>query len=146
MVFMKQKLLFSLGLLLWMAAAQTARAQALIYRPVNPSFGGNTFNYQWMLSSAQAQDRTKDPSIARTSARTTTSRSSLEDFSESLQRQLLSRITRDLIDNQFGEQELKEGVFQFGDFQVEIRNASDGVLIRIVDGKGGETTITVPYF
>lgn len=143
---MKQKLLFSLGLLLWIAATQTARGQALIYRPVNPAFGGNTFNYQWMLSSAQAQDRTKDPSIARTSARTTTTRSSLEDFSESLQRQLLSRITRDLIDNQFGEQELKEGVFQFGDFQVEIRNASDGVLIRIVDGKGGETTITVPYF
>lgn len=144
---MKHNLLFSLGVLLGMAAVPMARGQALIYRPVNPSFGGNTFNYQWMLSSAQAQDRLKDPATARiTSARTTSTRSSLEDFSESLQRQLLSRITRDLIDNQFGEQELKEGVFQFGDFQVEIRNASDGVLIRIVDGKGGETTITVPYF
>ncbi|KAB7726143.1 curli production assembly protein CsgF [Rudanella paleaurantiibacter] len=142
----KHNSLLGLALLGLMALAPAARSQALIYRPVNPSFGGNTFNYQWMLSSAQAQDRLKDPAAGRTSRATNTRTSSLEDFSESLQRQLLSRITRDLIDNQFGEEDLKEGVFQFGDFQVEIRNASDGVLIRIVDGKGGETTVTVPYF
>jgi curli production assembly/transport component CsgF len=142
---MKQKLLFLSGLLVWLAALPAAHGQALVYRPVNPSFGGNTFNYQWMLSSAQAQDRTKDPTIARTTTTRPTT-SSLDDFSRSLQSQLLSRITRDLLDKQFGEQELKEGVYQLGDFQVEIRNATDGVLIRIVDGKGGETTITVPFF
>ena len=133
-------------MLLWLASLPAAHGQALVYRPVNPSFGGNTFNYQWMLSSAQAQDRTKDPSIASATTRRTTTTSSLDDFSRSLQSQLLSRITRDLLDKQFGEQELKEGVYQLGDFQVEIRNAADGVLIRIVDGKGGETTITVPFF
>ncbi|RYF69351.1 MAG: curli production assembly protein CsgF [Cytophagaceae bacterium] len=143
---MKRKLLFLSGLLLWSAALPTAHGQALIYHPVNPSFGGNTFNYQWMLSSAQAQDRTKDPAAARATTSRTTTTSSLDNFSQSLQSQLLSRITRDLLNKQFGEQELKEGIYQLGDFQVEIRNATDGVLIRIVDGKGGETTITVPFF
>lgn len=143
---MKLKLSFLSGLLLWLAATSSARGQSLIYRPVNPSFGGNTFNYQWMLSSAQAQDKTKDPALARAAANRTTTTSSLDNFSQSLQSQILSRITRDLLDKQFGEQDLKEGVYQLGDFQVEIRNSTDGVLIRIVDGKGGETTITVPFF
>ncbi|RYF70425.1 MAG: curli production assembly protein CsgF, partial [Cytophagaceae bacterium] len=102
--------------------------------------------YQWMLSSAQAQDKTKDPALARTTTNRTTTTSSLDSFSQSLQSQILGRITRDLLDKQFGEQDLKEGIYQLGDFQVEIRNATDGVLIRIVDGKGGETTITVPFF
>lgn len=139
---MKPTLLF-IGLLL--SGAVTASGQALIYRPVNPAFGGNTFNYSWMLSSAQAQDKLKDPNV-RTTTSTSSQQSTLTNFSESLQRQLLSRITNDIINKQFGENELREGTFQFGEFQVDISNSADGVLIRIVDGKGGETTITVPYF
>ena len=141
---MKKRLLFLLFIGL---AAGSARAQSLVYRPNNPAFGGNTFNYQWMLSSAQAQDKSKDPA-QRTAANATgrTSTSTLDDFSASLQRQLLSRITSNLLNKQFGESTLKEGTYQFGDFQVTITNATDGVLIRIVDGKGGETTVTVPYY
>lgn len=139
---MKQTLLVISLLLL---GAYGSRGQALIYRPTNPAFGGNTFNYSWMLSSAQAQDKLKDPSVRVTST-TNSSASTLSSFSESLQRQLLSRITNDVINKQFGESTLREGTFQFGEFQVEISNSNDGVLIRIVDGKGGETTITVPYF
>ena len=129
-------------------AALPAQGQALVYHPNNPAFGGNTFNYQWMLSSAQAQDKSKDPAQKANAnglgGRTTAS--SLDDFSSSLQRQLLSRITSNLLNKQFGETTLKEGTYQFGDFQVTITNATDGVLIRIVDGKGGETTVTVPYY
>ncbi len=143
---MKRYLFFFIRVAALAASFQADYRQALVYYPVNPSFGGNTFNYQWMLSSAQAQDRTKDPTVARSTTNRTTTTSSLDDFSRSLQSQLLSRITRDLLSKQFGEQELKEGVYKLGDFQVEIRNAADGVLIRIVDGKGGETTITVPFF
>lgn len=136
-----------LSALLLLLAGGYAQAQQLIYRPVNPSFGGNTFNYQWMLSSAQAQDRNVDPAARRNQTTLgTQQRNSLNDFSESIQRQLLNRITRDLVDRQFGETALQEGTYTFGDFQVDIRNAADGIIVRIVDGQGGETTITVPYF
>ena len=40
------------------------QAQDLIYQPRNPAFGGDTFNYQWLQSSAQAQDKLKDPDAA----------------------------------------------------------------------------------
>lgn len=133
-------------MLLLAIVAGRVQGQALIYHPVNPSFGGNTFNYAWMLSSATAQDKTKDPASIRTSTTTNSSQSTLNSFAESLQRQLLSRITSDVISKQFGESSLKPGTYSFGDYQVEITNGVDGIQIRIVDTKGGETTVTVPYF
>jgi curli production assembly/transport component CsgF len=124
---------------------EAASGQALIYRPVNPSFGGDTFNYNWLMSSAQVQDKTKDPQAARTS---TTGRETdaLGDFTTSLNRQLLSTLSRQLFSNQFGEDGIKEGTYQYGDFVVDVTPGTEGLVVRITDGKGGETSITVPYY
>jgi curli production assembly/transport component CsgF len=35
-------------------------AQALVYKPMNPNFGGDTFGYQQLLSSADAQNDFKE--------------------------------------------------------------------------------------
>jgi curli production assembly/transport component CsgF len=123
----------------------SADAQALVYRPLNPSFGGDTFNYNWLLSSAQVQDKTKDPSLARTAA-TAKDAGALEDFTTGLNRQLLSTLSRQLFSNQFGEDGIKEGTYQYGDFVVDVSPGSEGLVVKITDGKGGETAITVPYF
>ncbi|AQG80865.1 curli production assembly/transport component CsgF [Spirosoma montaniterrae] len=140
-----KKLLLSVLLLAGISAF--ASAQSFTYTPRNPAFGGNTFNYSWLQSSAQAQDRTTDPAQRRNQAASgRTTNSTLDAFSQSIQNQLLSRLTRDLIGNQFGEGELRPGTYRFGDYQVEITNAADGVQVRIVDGRGGETTLTIPYF
>jgi curli production assembly/transport component CsgF len=142
-----KKLFFIGALVALFISTKDARAQSLTYQPKNPAFGGNTFNYQWLLSSAQAQDTFKDPAAAKTATGASAlKRSPVDEMTESLQRQLMSRITRDLIEKQFGEDGLKEGTFQFGDMQVVISNATDGINIRVTDGKGGESTITVPYF
>ena len=138
-----QRLVLTFAFLL--TATALSWGQSFIYRPVNPNFGGNTFNYSWQLSSAQAQDRNVDPAQRRTSL-TTTTNSTLDNFSQSIQSQILSRITRTLVTDKFGEGELKEGTYNFGDYQVQIKNGVDGVMVRIVDGKGGETSLTIPYF
>ena len=140
---MIRSLFIGLGLLAGLGAAQ---GQTFIYRPVNPSFGGNTFNYQWMLSSAQAQDKSKDPTASTTAGRFGNDPNSLTNFSQSLQNQLLSQLARNLFTQQFGENGLQEGTFQFGDLQVIIANSTGGINIQITDGKGGQTSITVPYF
>jgi curli production assembly/transport component CsgF len=137
---------FLLLVLIVFAAGTYSHAQAFIYRPNNPNFGGNTFNYSWLLSQAQAQDRNVDPTTKRNTTTRTTTNSSLDSFSQSIQSQILSRITRNLVNDKFGEGDLKEGTYNFGDYQVDIRNGADGVVVRIVDNKGGETTVTVPYF
>lgn len=130
-------------------ATVATQAQQLNYRPQNPAFGGYYFNAQWLQSSAQAQDKNKDPNAIDFSASrgsTTTDRNSLNEFSETLSRSILSRISNQLLQAQFGEDALQEGTFQFGDLRVDVTNGSTGVNIRIVDGQGGETTVTVPYF
>ena len=86
-----------------LAGVTGARAQDLLYTPQNPSFGGNTFNYQWLLQSATAQNGLTDPDAQqRDFARSSTRRTSLDDFTESLNRQLLNSITRQLFDLQIG--------------------------------------------
>jgi hypothetical protein len=42
----------------------SVNAQDLVYKPRNPAFG-DTFNYQWLASSAESQNKFKEPSSAK---------------------------------------------------------------------------------
>jgi len=73
----------------------------------------------------------------------------LNDFTQSLERQLLSYISREIFDAQFdpNQQGLEEGTFQFGNFLVDITDGVEGLIISINDfSSGGTTQITVPFF
>jgi curli production assembly/transport component CsgF len=114
-------------------------SQQLSYKPINPAFGGETFNYQWLLSSANSQNSFTDPSI-----NTANDQSSLEAFSETLNRQILSQLSRSLFDTQLGD-ELQEGSFTFGSLALEIYESSEGLIVNILDTDSGEQTqIIVP--
>lgn len=122
-----------------------AFAQQLVYTPVNPNFGGNTFNYQWMLSSAQVQDTNRDPNQVDRSLGF--GRDPLQEFSESLNRQILSRLARELVSSQFGDGTIEQGNYLLGDYQIEIGDGGAGVNITIRDTRTGATTvIEVPFF
>jgi curli production assembly/transport component CsgF len=113
-------------------------AQDLVYQPTNPAFGGSSFNYQWLLNAAQAQndfdnpeDRVDDP---------------LTTFQSDLQRQILRSLSQEFVRERFGELDFEEGgTFDFGDFSVTLVPGADGLTIRIFDLlSGSESTITVP--
>ncbi len=63
----------------------------LVYTPVNPSFGGNPLNGSVLLNSAQAQNKTKDPSASSLSS--SAQKTALDQFNDALQRAVLSRLT-----------------------------------------------------
>ncbi len=129
------------GLLLLCAICS---AQQLTYKPKNPAFGGETFNYNWMLSSAEAQNTYEEPTSDES---TESSSSTVDDFAESLNRQILSRLSRELISSQFGEDGLTEGSYVLGDYQIEIGDSDSGLSISIVDNvTGANTNVVVPYF
>jgi curli production assembly/transport component CsgF len=75
------------ALLGWTGAS---RATGLIYEPVDPAFGGNPQNGQFLLDVANAQNKYKDPSLASFSGLTT--QSPLEQFNNQLQQAILSRV------------------------------------------------------
>lgn len=113
-------------------------SQDLVYTPINSSFGGNSYNYQWLLSSAQAQNSFKDPN-----ASTREETSELESFQESLNSQLLSQLTRQLYAEQFGSGELQEGTYTFGSLALDVYPSEGGLVIDILDTNTGEQTQVV---
>ena len=50
----------SIILTIFLIASAYSYGQQLVYTPINPAFGGSEFNYAWMLSSAESQNKFKD--------------------------------------------------------------------------------------
>lgn len=134
-------LLLSVALVGWTA---TTWATELVYRPVNPSFGGYPANGPFLLDSAQSQNKHTGPSSTQSLFPES---SPLEDFEESLNRRILSIMADKIVDAAFGEDGLEEGHFVVGDYTIDVTNGTDGVNVTIVDpSTGNETTILVPSF
>ncbi len=92
-----KKLLIAAILILALIPVAT-RAQDFVYQPINPAFGGNPYNYSWLLGQAQAQNlfeeeggysyEEKDP---------------LAGLQDDINRQVLNSLTQQFYQNQFGE-------------------------------------------
>jgi len=113
-------------------------SQQLVYRSVNPNFGGgDAFSYQQLLNSANAQNSFTDPNEEE-------ELSEIDQFTESLNRQLLGQLTRTLFNEQIGD-DLTEGTYNFGSLAIEIFDSSEGLVINILDINTGEQTqIIIP--
>jgi len=127
---------FVIGLFLLFTAI--GFGQQLVYTPKNPNFGGNTFNYQWLLSSATAQNSFKEENKSKEA------KSELDRFQESLNRQILGQLSRSAFSKEFKDG-LKEGTFNMGSLVVEIYETGEGLVMNILDVNTGEQTqIIVP--
>lgn len=128
------------GVVLAMSVAGPAAAQELVYKPINPTFGGNPFNSSHLLGIANAQNDYRDPN--------STSGSSQQDlFARQLQSRLLSALSSQLIDAIFGENPQEQGTFSIGGQTVSFFRDLENVTINITNDETGEiTTIVVPLF
>ncbi len=116
-------------------------AQQFVYKPINPAFGGETFNYQWLQSSASAQNQFDNTSSSRNSG----ALGSLNSFTDNLNRQLLNEISRKLMGDQFGDGDLKPGTYVFGSMYLEVIQTGQGLLINILNTSTGEQSeILIP--
>lgn len=138
---MRSKILMILAM---MAISMSGLSQDMVFRFINPAFGGDTFNYQWLLSSAEAQNKFTETSKQQYNTRDD---DPLADFENSLNKQILSRLTKEIVDAQFGEEELGEGSYVFGNYQIDIGENSGGLSIIIMDlSNGDQSTIFIPYY
>ncbi|NOR28656.1 MAG: curli assembly protein CsgF [Lutibacter sp.] len=116
------------------------QSQQLVYKPVNPAFGGDTFNYNWLLSSAESQNKfTEDNGLGFEQ------QTELERFTETLNRQLLNSLSQDLFQQEFGDSALTVGTYVFGSLVVDVTPTTDGLAINILDTEtGDQTQIIIP--
>jgi curli production assembly/transport component CsgF len=132
---MKQKILFILFLV-----SNFVYSQDLVYTPISPFFGGNTFNYQQIIASATAQNDFTEEDDAQRNVPT-----ALENFTNSLNNRLLSSLSQSLFQQQLGNTNLTVGTYTFGDLVVEITPGSNGLNVSILNVITGEQTqITIP--
>ena len=124
-----------------------AVGQDFVYEPKNPAFGGgNTFNYSWLLSSAQAQNTINDPAATTSNP---FQQDPLKQFEQNLNQQILGQLAQKLVGNQFGSagQGLQAGNYSVGSYQINVVPSNGGFSIQITDtSTGNQTTVTVPYF
>jgi curli production assembly/transport component CsgF len=72
-------------------------------------------------------------------------KSEMEQFTESLNRQLLNQLSRDLFKQEYGDSPLTVGTYSFGSLVVDISPTAGGLNIDIFDINTGEQTqIIIP--
>jgi len=131
---MKTKLIL---ISLFLGFCWTAKSQGFVYKPKNPAFGGESFNYQWLLSSAEAQNLITEPEDLRDRD----DESQLDEFTNGLNSQFLNRINRALLNSQIStDEDLQPGVYNFGSLNVEVYDSTDGLVVNVLDTDTGEQT------
>ncbi|MDP2686586.1 MAG: curli assembly protein CsgF [Aequorivita sp.] len=116
--------------LLFLIVSSYGFAQQLVYTPVNPSFGGDPFNYTWLLNSANAQNSFDD----------STGLSGFDDLTD-----LTSNLDNQF-GNQFGENNTPPlGTSTEGNFEYEVFESTAGLVINVLNIVTGETSqIIIP--
>jgi curli production assembly/transport component CsgF len=129
-------------LLVWLCLAPfLANAQDFVYTPVNPAFGGNTYNYSWLLSSADAQK--KQSSTSTSTDAFNQSQTNLNDFTQNLNNQILNQLASEILQNQFGNFSLQDGQYTVGNYQINIKQGTQGVDINILDTQTGDHVMPI---
>lgn len=119
--------------------AAAASAQELVYEPINPSFGGDSFNSSHLLGIANAQNDYKDPD------QNSGQNSQSEQFIRQLQSRLLSSLAGEVNEAIFGDNPQDSGTITFGDQVITFLRGLDSVQLTITDlSTGAVTEIEIP--
>ncbi|MEM7187383.1 MAG: curli assembly protein CsgF [Bacteroidota bacterium] len=121
----------ALLLLLFLGFTSYGFGQQLVYTPKNPAFGGDPFNYTWLLNSANAQNQFEDD---------TSGLGALGDLGA-----LDDSLNNQLIGNQFGDGTPQLGTSTNGNLEYEVFESTEGLVINVLDITTGEQTqIIIP--
>ncbi len=121
----------NLILILFLSLSSYGFSQQLVYTPINPSFGGDPFNYTWLLNSANAQNSFEDPNSILSGF------AGFESLNQSLNNQMLLQ--------QFGGETPPLGTSSSGNFEYDVFESTQGLVINILNIKTGEQTqIIIP--
>jgi len=135
---MKQGILLAMLLLCWSGAC---RASELVYAPINPSFGGNPLNGNFLLSQATAQNKFREPTPAFSAS------NPMQTFQDTLTRSLLSMLAGKIAETSFGNGTVASDVpYEFNGYSILVHDQGNSMLVTITDPLGGQTTMTVGRF
>lgn len=129
--------------MLLLGTPNAATGQDFVYQPKNPAFGGTYANYSWLLNSAENQNP-----YSETDRFSSFRDDPLANFEQRLQRQVLDQISREVLQDRFGDIDFtQEGSFDFEQFTIDVTPGPSGINIRVFNKQTGESsTIGIPRF
>ncbi len=111
----------------------------LIYRPVNPSFGGDPFNSNHLQGLAASQKSFEEQSES------SSTQSTSERFLNMLESRLYSSLASQVADAIFGEDAQPNGTIVFDDQQISFVNTGTEIRLTVTDFSTGKVTnIVIP--
>ncbi len=124
-------------LMTFLGLSPTAQATELVYTPINPLFGGNPLNFNILINTGNAQNPHRAPANPPKTA--------LENFSESIERAILSKLAGEVTSRMFPNTGVLAtgGTFDAGSFKVTVTAPdplSNVVTITTTDKLTGATT------
>lgn len=121
--------------------AQSAAATELVYQPINPSFGGNPLYGQYMLNSALATNKHKDPDLDINGSGLE-EKSPLQSFNDTLERAILSRLATAASSKIIGANgQFVPGRLETDNFTIDVADVGGGMLsITTIDKVTGAVT------
>jgi curli production assembly/transport component CsgF len=119
--------------------ALTAPAAAdIVYKPVNPSFGGDSFNSSHLQGMAATQNQFKESSSS-------SQQSNSERFLSMLQSRLYSSLATQVSEAIFGENAQPSGTITFDDQTISFVNDGTQITLTVLDSVTGQvTSIIIP--
>ena len=139
------KLLLSIACSLFL---NTISADEMLFKFKSPSFSGNGTSAHYLTIENQEHSRDKKikeeiqaykEELVRDQNNTTLAR-----FIRNLESRIYAELSRQLVDNMFGETKSESGSFTLEGNKVDYSTDGSFVSLKITDTEGGETTITVP--
>lgn len=117
--------------------------QDFVYKPINSSFGGDQYNYNWLSNSATQQNRIEDPNTENG-----LNKDPLDDFQDNLNRQILNQLSSRLVNSIFGDNNtIETGSYNLGNYKVDIFEDGNGVTVNIQDiTSGNYTNVVIPSY
>ena len=120
----------------------SAKSSDYVYRPNNPSFGGDAFNSAHLIGLAERQNKHKETG---SSAASRYSNSPADQFVRQLQSRMLSSLSQQVNEAIFGENAAEEGRIVFGEQVISFSRGLEGVHLVIENTTdGSQTEVTVP--
>ena len=129
---------FAFFLTVMLICTASAQAEQIVYRPINPSFGGSPSNASGLLANANAQNNFKDPAAVKALRKL----SPLQQFQQNLQQFVLNRVAASVTGNIItATGALKAGTIETTNFTIQvIPLAGGGNKIVTTDKNTGQTT------
>jgi len=119
-------------------ALSTPAMADMVYKPINPSFGGDSFNSSHLQGLAGSQNQYKD---SASSAQMSNS----ERFLNMLESRLYSSLASQVAEAIFGENAQPNGTITFDDQTISFVNDGTQITLNVTDLNTGQiTTISIP--